>query len=234
MTGIRRRRSLGAADPRLRLVRTLVAWVGRRGAVWVAAAILPGVTLGPAGAAFVVAGLIAVINAVLPPVIAALRLPFTVAIGFLLVLLADALLLLAADGLPDDIHVDSFGDALLAALLIAAVTIVLQVIARHQRRRRVHAARHAPRRQAPGRGSAHRRARDPLPRDRRARAAGAARRDARRQRADDGALDRRGRLPPAEWETDLSSQTGASQAGILLGSNEDIPAFRWVEKETGR
>ena len=34
------------------------------------------------------------------------------------------------------------------------------------------------------------------------------------------------------WETDLSSQTGASQAGILLGSNEDIPAFRWVEKET--
>jgi hypothetical protein len=37
-----------------------------------------------------------------------------------------------------------------------------------------------------------------------------------------------------EWETDLSSQTGASQAGILLGSNDDIPAFRWVEKERGR
>ena len=37
----------------------------------------------------------------------------------------------------------------------------------------------------------------------------------------------------AEWETDLSSQTGASQAGILLGSNDDIPAFRWVDKETG-
>jgi Type I phosphodiesterase / nucleotide pyrophosphatase len=36
-----------------------------------------------------------------------------------------------------------------------------------------------------------------------------------------------------EWEPDLSSQTGASQAGILLGSNHDIPAFRWVEKDTG-
>jgi hypothetical protein len=35
----------------------------------------------------------------------------------------------------------------------------------------------------------------------------------------------------AEWEPDLSSQTGASQAGILLGSNDDIVAFRWVEKE---
>ncbi len=36
------------------------------------------------------------------------------------------------------------------------------------------------------------------------------------------------------WECDLSSQTGASQAGLLLGSNHDMPAFRWYEKETGR
>lgn len=33
------------------------------------------------------------------------------------------------------------------------------------------------------------------------------------------------------WETDLSSQTGASQAGILHGNNEDIVAYRWIEKE---
>lgn len=33
------------------------------------------------------------------------------------------------------------------------------------------------------------------------------------------------------WETDLSSQTGASQAGILHGNNKDITAFRWIEKE---
>ena len=33
------------------------------------------------------------------------------------------------------------------------------------------------------------------------------------------------------WETDLSSQTGASQAGILHGNNENIVAYRWVEKE---
>ena len=35
------------------------------------------------------------------------------------------------------------------------------------------------------------------------------------------------------WETDLSSQTGASQAGILHGNNEDIVAFRWIEKNNG-
>ena len=36
------------------------------------------------------------------------------------------------------------------------------------------------------------------------------------------------------WETDWSSQTGACQAGLLHGSNEDMPAFRWWEKEHGR
>ncbi|MER6084109.1 alkaline phosphatase family protein [Streptomyces sp. NPDC001833] len=37
------------------------------------------------------------------------------------------------------------------------------------------------------------------------------------------------RLTP--WRTDWSSQTGASQLGILHGSNFDVPAFRWYEKE---
>ncbi|MBQ0994974.1 MULTISPECIES: phage holin family protein [Streptomyces] len=32
------------------------------------------------------------------------------------------------------------------------------------------------------------------------------------------------------WHTDWSSQTGASQLGILHGSNFDVPAFRWYEK----
>ncbi|HEV8191945.1 MAG TPA: hypothetical protein VGP82_10745, partial [Ktedonobacterales bacterium] len=36
------------------------------------------------------------------------------------------------------------------------------------------------------------------------------------------------------WECDLSSQTSASQAGILLGTNSNVPAFRWYEKESGR
>ena len=35
------------------------------------------------------------------------------------------------------------------------------------------------------------------------------------------------------WHTDWASQTGASQLGLLHGSNEDVPAFRWYEKETG-
>ncbi|MGY1752173.1 phage holin family protein [Blastococcus sp. SYSU D01042] len=36
------------------------------------------------------------------------------------------------------------------------------------------------------------------------------------------------------WHTDWSSQTGASVCGILHGSNHDVPAFRWYEKERDR
>ncbi|MER7830467.1 phage holin family protein [Streptomyces sp. NPDC095602] len=40
------------------------------------------------------------------------------------------------------------------------------------------------------------------------------------------------RLTP--WRTDWSSQTGASQLALLHGTNHDVPAFRWYEKDTGR
>lgn len=33
------------------------------------------------------------------------------------------------------------------------------------------------------------------------------------------------------WETDTSSQTGACQGAILHGNNNNMPAFRWVEKK---
>ncbi len=36
------------------------------------------------------------------------------------------------------------------------------------------------------------------------------------------------------WHTDWSSQTGAGVCGILHGSNHDVPAFRWYEKERDR
>jgi uncharacterized membrane protein YvlD (DUF360 family) len=223
------------ATPRLRPVRLLLSWIVAAASVWVAAWLVPGVALEQSGSAFAVAALIAVLNAVLPPILAALRLPFTLIAGFLLVLLADALLLrIAHEVLPDDIHVGSFGDAFLAALVIAAVSVVLQVVLgtddddeysmrvtrRIARRQGVRATT-----DVPGilfleiDGLALPVLRDAL-RD------GSAPTMAR-WIAEDGY-----RL--AEWETDLSSQTGASQAGILLGSNEDIPAFRWVEKEAQR
>ena len=220
--------------PRLRPIRVLIAWVVAGASLYVAGVLLPGVDLEQTGAAWIAAAAVAVLNAILPPILAALRLPYMVAIGFILVLLADAfLLLLVAELLPDDIHVDGLGDALLAALVMAAVSLVLQVIlgtdddSEYSIRviRRIAKRQGAEPTDVPGivyleiDGLA-------MPMLQEAMRDGSAPAMASWIRDQDYQL--------LEWETDLSSQTGASQAGILLGSNHDIPAFRWVEKETGR
>jgi uncharacterized membrane protein YvlD (DUF360 family) len=214
------------------LIRLLVAWIVAAASVWVAAAIVPGFSLDELGSAFLVAALVAVFNAILPPLVAALRLPAMLVLGFLLVLAVDALaLILADDLLPRFGEADSFWSALLAALVMAATAMVLQVLlGTDDDEYAMRVVRRVARRQGriamtdePGvvfleiDGLA-------LPILRRAMRDGSAPVMARWMEENGYRL--------TEWETDLSSQTGASQAGILLGSNEDIPAFRWVEKET--
>jgi uncharacterized membrane protein YvlD (DUF360 family) len=215
-------------------VRLIVGWIISAAAIYLSAALVPGFTIDGTLSAFLVAAFIAVFNALAPPIVAALRLPFTLLLGFLLVLIVDAVALrLAADALPDHISVNSFGDALLAALVISAVSMVLQVIVgtNDDDTYTLRVVRRIARRQdappdtnAPGiifleiDGLA-------LPVLRRAMRDGNAPTMARWAEEEGYEL--------VEWEPDLSSQTGASQAGILLGSNDDIPAFRWVEKETG-
>ena len=36
------------------------------------------------------------------------------------------------------------------------------------------------------------------------------------------------------WETDFTSQTGAMQTGILMGSNKEVPAYRWWDRQERR
>ena len=166
---------------------------------------------------------------------AALRLPYTLVLGFLLVLVLDALfLVLASEIAPHAFVVDGFFWALLTALVASAVSVVLDVLLPVADDDTYTLARHAADRAALWRRDPHHPAGNRVPRDRRPRASRCSvTRSAR------GALPEMARWLAdgshalAEWETDLSSQTGASQAGILLGSNENIPAFRWVEKETG-
>ena len=43
----------------------------------------------------------------------------------------------------------------------------------------------------------------------------------------------RGLMRLEAWNTLLPSQTSASQAGILFGDNDAIPAFRWFDKDSG-
>jgi uncharacterized membrane protein YvlD (DUF360 family) len=219
--------------PKLKPLRLLIAWVSTAISLLFAALILPGVDIVGHGGALLVAAAIAILNALLPPLLAALRLPFMIGVGFILVLILNAVALLVASAAVDGTYeVDNFGWALLAALVVAATSVVLEVIfgtndesaysLRVVQRiaKRLGGGEHT---DVPGilfleiDGLA-------LPVLRRAMRDGNAPHMARWLSEDTHRL--------AEWETDLSSQTGASQAGILLGSNHDIPAFRWVEKET--
>ncbi len=218
----------------LRPARLVVSWLLSALALLIAALLVPHVDVEGFWAALGVTAVIAVLNAIVPPVLAALRLPFTIATTFLLVLFADALMLMLASRLTDGaIEVDGFGWALLTALVASAVTTLLSVIAgtndddEYTLRVTQRLARRSGeqiRTDTPGivfleiDGLA-------KPVLQRAMRDGNAPEMARWLAEDTHRL--------SEWETDLSSQTGASQAGILLGSNEDIPAFRWVEKETG-
>ncbi len=221
--------------PRFRPLRLLVSWLVAGVSVFIAAAIVPHVSVGSFSDALAAAVLIAALNAVLPPVIAALRLPFTLALGFVLVLVLDALMLVLASHITTrTIRVDSFGWALVASVVISASMIVLEVLfgANDDDTYSLRVIRRIARRQG---GTVH--TDDPgiifLEID------GLARPVLQRAIRDGNVPQmaswlERGTHRLDEWEPDLSSQTGASQAGILLGSNDDIPAFRWVEKATGR
>ena len=217
--------------PRFRLGQVVLAWLLAAVSLFVAAKLVPGASSSTLGATAVTAALIAVLNAVLPPLVAALRVPFTALLGFFLILALDAVMLLIADHFSDGLKIDSFWSALGVALVASAVGVVLSVVFGtndddvYSLRVVQRIARRSGQRVVTDRpgivfleidGLA-------LPVLQRAMRDGHAPTMAR------WLADGTHRL--VEWEPDLSSQTGASQAGILLGSNEDIPAFRWVEKE---
>jgi uncharacterized membrane protein YvlD (DUF360 family) len=217
--------------PRYRAGQLLVGWFVGAVALLVATKLVPGASDSSFRAALATAAALAVLNALLPPLVAALRLPFTALLGFFLVLFVDAGMLLLADRVSSGLEIDSFWSALAVAIAAAAVGVVLSTIFGtndddiYSLRVVQRIAKRSGERVVTDRpgivfleidGLA-------LPVLQRAMRDGHAPTMAR--------LLEDGTHRLAEWEPDLSSQTGASQAGILLGSNDDIVAFRWVEKE---
>jgi uncharacterized membrane protein YvlD (DUF360 family) len=217
--------------PRFRVGQLVLGWLLGAASLLVATKLIPGASDSTFRAALVAAAIIALLNAVLPPLVAALRVPFTALLGFFLVLFVDAAMLLLAGRISDGLTIDSFWSALGVAVAAAAVGVILSVVFGtndddiYSLRVVQRIARRSGERVVTDRpgivfleidGLA-------LPVLQRAMRDGHAPTMARW--LEDGTH----RL--AEWEPDLSSQTGASQAGILLGSNDDIVAFRWVEKE---
>jgi uncharacterized membrane protein YvlD (DUF360 family) len=184
--------------------------------------------------AFLGALVIALLNALIRPILVFLTLPFTVLSAGLLSLVLNAVIVLIAAPLVPGLSVSGFGAAFVAAIVITLVqTLVALVLSLSddetfypQLIRRL-AAREGrvddpdlpgllvvqlDGLAAPILGSAIRTGVAPTL----------------------SRWVREGRYRLVSWDSGLPSQTSAVQAGLLWGHSDGIPGFRWYEKEDGR
>jgi uncharacterized membrane protein YvlD (DUF360 family) len=203
-------------------------------ALLVLSELLPGFTLDGPATALAAAALVGLLNALVWPTLARLTLPLSVlTLGGAAVLL-NAVLVLAVLELIPGARIAGLGETIVLTVGLTVLTAALSallaigdddswyrnVVLRRIKRRGTHA-----RTGVPGvlfleiDGLAH----EVLTR---------ALRDGTTPNLARWVTDGSHRLQ--RWETDLSSQTGACQAGLLHGSNDDMPAFRWWEKDRGR
>jgi uncharacterized membrane protein YvlD (DUF360 family) len=213
-------------------VRGLLLWALIALVFWGVAAVMPRFSVPSLGAVLLTTALIALLNALLWPLLIRLLLPLVVLTFGLGSLALNAAIVSLSIKLVDGTAPDFLGAILVAFLLSVSLMLLAPALsfdddARQLRlvRRRARRVREGDRTDVPGvvmfeiDGLAE-------PVLRRALSEGYAPTMARW--LEEGSH----RIVP--WECDLSSQTGASQAGLLLGSNQDMPAFRWYEKERGR
>lgn len=201
-------------------------------ALWALAAALPGMEVPSLRAAIATAALIALLNALIWPLLTRIVLPLTVLTFGLASLVLNAAIvnfaIRAVDGSNPTVTA-----TLLVALGLAIVTMLVEPLldfdgdAYHLRvvRGRVRSAQRRNETDVPGvilfeiDGLAERVLEEAIARGRVPTIA---------RWLDEGSH----RIVP--WECDLSSQTAASQAGLLHGSNHDMPAFRWYERDVDR
>jgi uncharacterized membrane protein YvlD (DUF360 family) len=215
------------------LLRVTVIWIVTALALGLSAALFAGVDVEDFAASLGAAAAIGLVNALLWPLAIRLLLPITVlTLGLgALVLNGGVILLVAA--LDPGLHVDSLGAAIATAIVLTVVTTAATSLLaidddepffRNVVKRQARRGAGTVEADVPGLllleidGLAH----DVILRAMRD---GNAPTMARWLREDGYHLTR--------WETDWSSQTGACQAGLLHGDNDDMPAFRWWEKDRG-
>jgi uncharacterized membrane protein YvlD (DUF360 family) len=195
--------------------------------------LLPGFTVDGLGGALALAVFLGLANALLWPFLVRVALPFTVATLGLGALVLNAGILIGGAAISERVHVNDFWSALIVVLGLTAITTAVggllaldrsELWYRHVVVRQAHRTKLAVDTDVPGLlcleidGLAY---------------------DVLRRALQDGNAPTLARWAHGDhrlerWETDWSSQTGACQAGLLHGNNEDMPAFRWWEKEHGR
>lgn len=214
------------------VLRILVLWAIQVAVLLLVDWLLPGVHVDTAAQAFLAVGVITLLNALLWPLLSSIILVFAVFTLGLASLVMNGVLILLASALVAGFQVDSLGAAvILSASLVASSAIVGSLLTidddgpwyRNVLRRRMRHRKNVVETHEPGFLFLEF--------------------DGLAKPVLESALGQ-GRMPTlarwlqtgshrlAGWETDLSSQTSASQAGILHGNNYNIPAFRWYDRTT--
>jgi putative membrane protein len=107
----------------------LLKWVILAVAVWVTAALVSGFTVdGGVGTYLLIALVFATVNVLLGSILRLLTFPLIVLTLGIFSLVITAFMLLVTDWLMDSFDIDGFGPALLAALIIAIVSTILDVV----------------------------------------------------------------------------------------------------------
>jgi uncharacterized membrane protein YvlD (DUF360 family) len=211
-----------------------VVWAIEVLGLWLLARLLPGLVLESWDTAIWAVAAIALLNALVRPVLLLLTLPFTVLSFGLLALALNAFILLLAGRLVPGLDFTDLLTPVIAALGLAVInTFIASVLSLNEEDsvyrnivKRI-ARRSAPNEDGANPGMVILEI-DGLSRPvlQAAVTSGYMPYLAGWLRAGSHKLD--------SWDCGLPSQTSSSQAGILCGNNFDIPAFRWYEKETGR
>ncbi|HLM50876.1 MAG TPA: phage holin family protein [Solirubrobacteraceae bacterium] len=216
------------------ILRIVVIWIVTAVTLLALSVILSDVTVEDVGVAFVAAALIGLLNALVWPLLIRVALPLTVlTLGLGVIVLNGAMVLLVSE-LEPGLQVSSlFAGVVVALCLTVTTTVATSLMAvdddpfwyRNVVRRQARRVGNPQPTDVPGLffleidGLAH---------------------DVLLRAVRDGNAPtlarwlREGSHRLTRWETDWSSQTGACQAGLLHGDNDDMPAFRWWEKETGK
>jgi putative membrane protein len=213
------------------VVRILIIGIFEVIGLLIMARLLNGLTINRLGTAIAAVAVIALLNALLWPILSRILLPFAVFTAGLFFLVLNGFIIWLASQFVDGFTVDSIWTATIAALGITAINVILSTLLtidddgsyyRNVVARRMRKQGKVVESDVPGvffleiDGLAE-------PVLEKAMAAGYA--PTMKRWLEEGSHRLVG------WETDLSSQTSASQAGLLHGNNHDIPAFRWYDRE---
>ncbi len=216
------------------ITRILVIWAIQTISLIIMALIMDSVRIESLGIAIVASAVIGLLNALLWPLLSYILVPFAVMTLGLAALLLNGVLVLLASYLVDGFDIDGLWPAFWLALGLSVINIILSTLltidddnswTRNMVKRRMRRTTGVQPSDVPGiifleiDGLA-------KPILEKAMREGYA--PVMKSWIDDGSYVLSG------WETDTSSQTSASQAGILHGNNSNIPAFRWYDKEQGK